>query len=437
MDHRVDLKRSIIVSLNESEETTDPGIHSLPAELMIEIFSNLDFKSLNMAALACKHWNALSKDSALLRTVFFKSFPESSKTLSRSNLDDNFLWQRLLADARMRSQSGKIEPSFIKIKPAAILTCLKLIDGNIFAGTFTGIISMFDQSGKEFKRLDAHDSNVTDIIICQKKLFSSSADSTILIWDFEKEETIKVLRGHADSVTKLGIFNGILISTSYDETLRLWDIETGNELKVLAPPNYSPNFCLSEGKIFSFTKDHKLYIWDAKTGDEIRVIEYHEPIERFISSKGKLLIALKGGVIHMLDIGTNKLKKLKGHTKSVTALVEAQGKIFSGSEDQTIRIWDLESGRKLMTLEGHCDLITHIEVLDKNIISWSRDPLSRFSEDQTIRLWDIETGRELRKFDKRLPDLLNIQLDVGKIIGGGCESIQIIDYNPKPQNPII
>ncbi|CDR34633.1 F-box/WD repeat-containing protein [Criblamydia sequanensis] len=434
MYNRVGSKPSIIEGLNESEEREDPGIHSLPAELMIEIFSNLDFKSLNMAALTCKLWNILSKDSALIRTLFVKSFPESSKTLSRTNIDDNFLWQQLMADARMRSTSGKIEPNLTKIKLDSVLTCLKIIEGNIFAGTEHDICVLNGKTGKEIKRLKGQILNYTDINMSKGKLFSSSAN-TIRVWDFEKGRTIKVLSGHTALITKLHIFDGTLISTAWDNTIRLWDIETGSELKVLAPPNYFPNFCLSDGKIFSITEDHKFYIWDAKTGDEIRVIQYLEPIKKFISAKGKLFIALKKGVIHLLDIETNELKKLEGHSKSVTALIESQGKLFSASKDRTIRIWDVETGKGLRTLEGHSGQVTHINVLDKNLISYSGDLI--FSpKDKAIRLWDIETGKELRKFETSNISRDRIGLEIGKIIIGSNDSFFILDFNQKPQDPL-
>ncbi|CDR34816.1 F-box/WD repeat-containing protein [Criblamydia sequanensis] len=439
--NRVGSKPSIIEGLNESEETTGPGIHSLPAELIIEIFSNLDFKSLNMAALTCKLLKDLCKDSALIKNLFFKSLPETAKTLYRTTIDDTFLWQSLMADAHMRSTSGKIEPTLTKIKPTST-RCLKLINGKIFAAAITGAIEVFDgTTGKEIKRLEGHTLEPRDFKMFDGKLISASSDNTIRIWDLEKGETVRVLGGHAGSVIKLEVYKGTLISTSYDKTLRLWDINSGKELKVLAPPNYLHGFCLSDGKIFSVAGDY-FYIWDAANGNEIKVIEYPHPVKNFIAANRKLFIASKKGVIHVLDIETNELKKLEGHTKFVTTMVESNGKLFSGSEDRTIRIWDVDSGRELWTLRGHSDQITHIKVLDKNLISYSLPLIPRRFDDQTIRLWDIDTGRELRKFDTSndfnpVLSLCSLQLSVGKIIAWSSKTILIFDFSQKPQNPII
>ena len=63
--------------------------------------------------------------------------------------------------------------------------------------------------------------------------------------------------------------------------------------------------------------------------------------------------------------------------------------LASGSADQTIRLWDVVSGQKLATLQGHTDWV--------NSVSFSLDGqiLASGSWDQTIRLWDLASGREM------------------------------------------
>ena len=64
--------------------------------------------------------------------------------------------------------------------------------------------------------------------------------------------------------------------------------------------------------------------------------------------------------------------------------------LASGSEDQTIRLWDVTSGQCLCTLLGHTNLVRSVAFSpDGNL-------LASGSEDQTIRLWDVTSGQCLR-----------------------------------------
>src|SRR5580658_286930 len=63
--------------------------------------------------------------------------------------------------------------------------------------------------------------------------------------------------------------------------------------------------------------------------------------------------------------------------------------LASGSGDQTIKLWDLGSGRELRTLHGHQDVVSSV--------AFSADgrTLASGSDDNTVKLWDVASGREL------------------------------------------
>ena len=60
--------------------------------------------------------------------------------------------------------------------------------------------------------------------------------------------------------------------------------------------------------------------------------------------------------------------------------------IASGSSDNTVRIWDAESGKLIKTLEGHTSSV--------NSVAWSPDGkyIASGSSDNTVRIWDAESG---------------------------------------------
>jgi len=90
--------------------------------------------------------------------------------------------------------------------------------------------------------------------------------------------------------------------------------------------------------------------------------------------------------------GTELVRTLAGHSGSVDAVaVTADGKrAISASADNTLKVWDLETGGALRTLEGHSASVRGVAVTADG-----KRAVSAFG-DNTLRVWDLETGGALR-----------------------------------------
>ena len=82
------------------------------------------------------------------------------------------------------------------------------------------------------------------------------------------------------------------------------------------------------------------------------------------------------------------LATLEGHGGWVMAVaVTPDGRrAVSGSDDRTLKVWDLEQGALLATLEGHGDGVTAVAVTPDG-----RRAVSG-SDDRTLKVWDLEQG---------------------------------------------
>lgn len=82
------------------------------------------------------------------------------------------------------------------------------------------------------------------------------------------------------------------------------------------------------------------------------------------------------------------LLTLRGHTDFVRGVaIASDGRIVSASKDTTLRVWDGHSGECLRTLNGHTANVPGVAVTPDG-----RHAVSG-SQDNTVRLWDIDSGQ--------------------------------------------
>jgi len=67
--------------------------------------------------------------------------------------------------------------------------------------------------------------------------------------------------------------------------------------------------------------------------------------------------------------------------------------LATGSMDNTAKLWDVETGKELVTLKGH-----NGEIISLNFSS-EGDRVITGSFDNTARVWDVQTGQCIRVLD--------------------------------------
>ncbi|RKK65198.1 hypothetical protein BFJ69_g16501 [Fusarium oxysporum] len=116
----------------------------------------------------------------------------------------------------------------------------------------------------------------------------------------------------------------------------------------------------------------------------------------FSHDSKKVASASDDNTIRIWDAETGECEReLKGHSDKVTSVVFSHDskKVASGSWDKTIQIWNAETGECEQELKGHSDLVRSV------VFSHDSKKVASASDDNTIRIWDAETGeceRELK-----------------------------------------
>ncbi|MGB1285858.1 MAG: NB-ARC domain-containing protein [Aggregatilineales bacterium] len=123
--------------------------------------------------------------------------------------------------------------------------------------------------------------------------------------------------------------------------------------------------------------------------------------------------------LRLWEVGAgSELRRFEGHTDQVTAVAfSPDGQtILSGSSDKTLRLWDVGSGTELRRFEGH----------GVTAVAFSPDGQTVLSGfyDETLRLWDVEMGSELRRFEGHTDPVTTVAFSPdGQTALSGSESL--------------
>jgi WD40 repeat protein/uncharacterized caspase-like protein len=150
----------------------------------------------------------------------------------------------------------------------------------------------------------------------------------------------------------------------------------------------------------SGAKDNVIKIWDLANGNVLRTLYGHTSNVNAlaVSPDGKLIASGSGDINDERDLGTF-----------------TQGGVVGGSEDNTVRLWSVQTGQQLQVFRGH--------ELPVAAVAFSSDGRSLTSVGgDAIKVWDVSAGTELRsqktQYGKSGMEKLN-SMPSFSVFGGG------------------
>ncbi|KAF3121234.1 hypothetical protein TWF703_001993 [Orbilia oligospora] len=281
-----------------------------PTEIIAQILSYLDHRSLLSCELVSRYWYSAALSSHVWRNTFEAEYGKlkTSRLYGRD-------WKSMFEVKRSLNRrwlKGQVNPTYLRGHSDSVY-CVQ-----------------FDQMG------------VLDVCFDESHIVSCSKDTSICVWERSTGLLLNRLRGHEGPVNAVQLRGNVVASASGDANIKIWDIENGNCMRTLSGHTRGlACIQLSEDRqtVVSGGNDQSIRVWDVDSGHlryEIR--DAHKSLVRSL----------------YLDSQNER--------------------IISGSYDQSVRVWDLKEGKSLLNFpRWHGSWILAARADDRRIVSTSQD----------------------------------------------------------------
>ena len=234
-------------------------------------------------------------------------------------------------------------------------------------------------------------------LIYEEKMYSKVyATRDIQVTNCNDDSLITTLTGHTDIVCCLIIDDGKLYSGSLDNTIKIWNCSTDTLIKTLTGHTNSV-YCLTinDGKLYSGGgyHDNSIMVWNC--------------------SNHKLITTL--GVPEEHD----EEGEYEGHTSFVHCLTINDGKLYSGSWDNTIKVWDCSTNKLITTLTEHTSAVERLRIHGGKLYS---------KAGKCVKVYDCSDDTLITTLEDHSDDVNCLEIHDGKLYTGSDDkTINVYD----------
>ena len=304
-------------------------------------------------------------------------------------------------------------------------------DGLLLASAAGGTVKLWDVStGRNTATFSGHTDRVNSVSfsIDGSILASGSDDNTVQLCEAATGRNLTTLGGHRSKVRWVAFSpRGMdLASGSEDGTVNLWDVPTGNAVATLRHGGASHFVTfLSDGTTLAYEAGNTVRLWDLAMARESSIHKGGMPVA--FSPDGTSLAFGAGNEIQVRDMATRQnTATLSGHLESVTSVVFSPDgtTLASGSDDATVKLWDLVSGTIARTFFGHTRWV--------HSVAFSPDgkTLASGSDDTTVKLWEAGTGENTATLEGHTYGVITLAFSPdGKTLASGSSDATVRLWN--------
>lgn len=342
--------------------------------------------------LALNVWDLRS--GRLLAT--YKEHLQQALSLAVSRDDRYVAWAGLDALVKVWDLHVPTDPLIVPVSDQPVWHVQYSSDGRrVLTCSGDGCAAIWDVStGKLLRRLRAGQDRLTCAVFSHDdaSIATSDVHGRIVLWEADTGRRIRDFVGHSAGVNNV-VFSPNdrqLFSAGDDRATIQWEVATGRLLhRFLEHKKAVESLAVSgDGKrLLTGCDDKSAILWDVASRQPLR--RFTVPAEVWgvaLSPDGQAAaISNLNNTVDLYDLDTGRRRfTLRGHTNWLVAVTfSPDGKrIATSSRDGTAKVWDTATGRELWTLRGHERQVCGVA------FSPGEQRIATVGEDGTLRLWD-------------------------------------------------
>lgn len=302
------------------------------------------------------------------------------------------------------------------------VTCLKFNRKYLMTGSYDSTIKIWRvDTGECLRTLTGHQKGVKSLVFDSQKLITGGLDSTIKVWNYHTGQCISTYRGHDEAVTSVDFSNKTIVSGSADCTVKVWHVDsrTCYTLRGHTDGVNSVKIHLLSNTVFSASDDTTIRMWDLNNNQCLRIFGGIENNGHVGQVQCVIPLIYKDTLIEdendsdsetqpnngvseapLTNVSndnntTNDNNTNDNNTSAVNNTELPENNLYpthllTSSVDNTIKLWDVKTGKCVRTQFGHIEGVWSISADTFRIISGAHDRL--------VKVWDLQNGKCLHTF---------------------------------------
>ena len=308
--------------------------------------------------------------------------------------------------------SGKNVANFKKSETSISSICF--VDQSKVATTDYAYMALWDVAkGKEIYKIKHGLGKAFAIAANKNYVATGGASGYLYVWNVADGSKAFSLEGHQGDITNVSLSRDGKYCVSTDKySTKIWDLKTGKEVYDNQVSNMVGQFSIpnnvceisNDGRLMASSWFGTINTYDLQTQSYIQRLEGLD--------NGVMGVAFEAGTINpsMLYMGDNRVitKQWKYPTvESKTVGIEVSGKMvvadptfktliaYFYGKASSIPVYSFDTGKELFRLEGHTDVIYY------SCYSPDGKRIYTGSKDNSIRIWNAQTGELIDVLTRR------------------------------------